>query len=162
MTEVEVRTGAAKNRPQPPTEYLADGRERRWCNGRKKDGTWCRKAPIPGGTVCSKHGGRSPHIKAAAKRRLEDAADRLARQLLGMAEDPTLKPETRLAAIKDALDRAGLSPRQALDVVHELKPWEQIMEGVRRGPNVALVPEVVDGEIVESPVDFGDANESTP
>ena len=62
------------------------------CHGRKKDGTQCRKAPIEGGTVCSKHGGRAPHIKNAARVRIEMAADRLARQLLGMAEDPDMPP----------------------------------------------------------------------
>lgn len=159
MSEIEPRTGAAKNRPTPPTEYLSDGRERRWCNGRKTDGTQCRKAPIQGGTVCSKHGGRAPHIKRAAKARLENAADRLARQLLAMAEDDSVKPETRLAALKDALDRAGLGARQAVDIAHELKPYQRIFEGIDRDAGDA--PRVVQGVIVrDDAVEFDDGREA--
>jgi len=99
-----------------------------------KTGERCKKAPIRGGTICSKHGGRAPHIKAAAKRRLEEASDRLAKQLLGMAEDPKMAPAVKLAALKDALDRAGLSPRQALDVSHELTPFQELLEKIQKGP----------------------------
>lgn len=123
-----------------------------------------------GGTVCRHHGGASPHVKAAAKRRLELASDRLARQLLGMAEDPNMAPAIKLAALKDALDRAGLGARAALDVTHELKPWEKVLEGVYRGPEVGapaapvggtLDTEVIDGEVIEY-AEFSNDNGSTP
>lgn len=151
--ENNARTPARKNKPTPPVEFLSDGRQRRWCNGRKKDGTQCRKAPIEGGTVCSKHGGRARHIKAAAKARIESAADRMAQLLLGIAIDDTTPPAVRLAAIKDALDRAGLSPRAALDVVHELKPWQAILDGIDRDI-MDGAPTVVEGEVV--PPEWGE------
>jgi len=122
----------------------------------KRNGERCQKPPILGGAVCRFHGGAASHVKLAAKARLENAADRMAEQLLGIALNEEMKPEVRLAAIKDALDRAGLSPRQALDVVHELKPWEQVLDGVLRGPRVdppgggrTLDTEVIDGEVIE-------------
>lgn len=32
----------------------------------------CKRPPIPGGTVCKKHGGGAPQVQAAAARRLAD------------------------------------------------------------------------------------------
>lgn len=46
----------------------------------KSTGERCKRRPIPGGTVCVKHGGRAPQVKAAADQRL------LARQALLAAE----------------------------------------------------------------------------
>jgi hypothetical protein len=158
VSTTEPRTAVGKYKGEPPTEYLKDGRVRRWCHGRKKDGTQCLKAPIEGGTVCSKHGGRAPHIKNAARARIENAADRLARQLLGIAMDENAKPEIRLAAIRDALDRAGLSARQAVDVSMELKPYEKLFDRLDRsagGVDTSVsAPMVVDGEVVGEWAEF--------
>lgn len=163
MSMSEPRTSVGKYKGEPPTEYLKDGRVRRWCHGRKKDGTQCLKAPIEGGTVCSKHGGRAPHIKRAAQARIENAADRLAMQLLGMAEDPDMAPAVKLAAIRDALDRAGLSARTAVEVSVELKPYEKLFERLERGggadPYAPPAPTVVDGEIMPGAAEFGDGSE---
>lgn len=128
------------------------------CVAHKKTGARCQRPAMLGGTVCRHHGGASPHVKAAAKRRLEMATDRLARQLLGMAEDPDMAPAIKLAALKDALDRAGLGARAALDVTHEIPLWQQVLNGVYRGPRrdapagpdgATLDTEVVDGEVIE-------------
>lgn len=47
----------------------------------KGSGERCKRCPIPGGTVCVKHGGGAPHVRAAAARRLAEAkaAAKLAR-----------------------------------------------------------------------------------
>ncbi|MCX6955333.1 MAG: hypothetical protein NTV51_24530 [Verrucomicrobia bacterium] len=128
------------------------------CQGHKKNGDQCKLPPILGATVCRQHGGAAPHIKAAAKARLENAADRVARQLLGMAEDPDMAPAVKLAAIKDVLDRGGLGARAALDVTHEIPLWQQVLDCVYRGPRgdapagpdgATLDSEVVDGEVIE-------------
>lgn len=110
----------------------ADGHPRQ-CVAHKKTGARCGKYAIIGATVCRFHGGAAGHVRRAAKARIDNAADRMARVLLGMAADANTPHAVRLAAIKDALDRAGLSARQALDVTHELKPYEQILERVARG-----------------------------
>jgi hypothetical protein len=70
-------------------------------------------------------------VKRKARERLEEASDRLARELLSMATDPNVSESVRLSAIKDALDRGGVSAKSAVEVeVGPPKPWEQIMCGL--------------------------------
>jgi hypothetical protein len=139
-----------------------DGRTpRRRCSAKSSQtGLPCKRAPIEGGTVCGTHGGRAPHVKRAARARLENAADRLARQLLGMAEDPEMPPAVKLAALRDALDRAGLSARTAVEVSVELKPYERLFDRLERSAGAAPdapAPTVVAGEVVAEYADFDDA-----
>lgn len=81
--------------------------ERR-CKAHRKNGDQCKNSALIGSTVCRYHGGAAKHVKAAARARIENAADRMAKELLGMAIDPDVAPAVKLAAIKDALDRSGL------------------------------------------------------
>ena len=66
----------------------------------------CKRRPIPGGTVCVKHGGGAPQVQAKAEERLRalihPAISRLA-QLIDQTEFPSVS----IAAVKDALDRNG-------------------------------------------------------
>ena len=80
----------------------------RRCKAHKKTGEQCLKAAIHGATVCRTHGGAAAHVKAAARARLENAADRMAANLLGLAVDAESEP-VRLSATNSALDRAGLT-----------------------------------------------------
>jgi hypothetical protein len=70
----------------------------------------------------------TPRQQRKARERLEEAADRMARELLKMASDGNVSESVRPPAIRDALSRAGVSERTALDVTHEVKPWEQILD----------------------------------
>jgi hypothetical protein len=54
----------------------------------------------------------------------------MAKALLGMAMDGNISEAVRLAAIKDALSRAGVTEKTAVEVEVALKPWEQILTGV--------------------------------
>jgi hypothetical protein len=48
-----------------------------------------------------------------------------------MATDPNVSESVRLSAIKDALDRAGVSAKTAVEVeVGPPKPYEQILDGL--------------------------------
>jgi hypothetical protein len=147
-------------------ELSMDGpiKKRNQCVAHKKNGERCQKAPILGATVCRFHGGAAGHVKRAARARLENAADRLARQLLGMAEDPDTPPAVKLAALRDALDRAGIAARTAMDVSVELKPYEKLFDRLDRsagaGVGMGTGPVVVDGEVVAEYADFSDG--STP
>jgi hypothetical protein len=70
---------------------------------------------IPGGNVCRKHGGGAPQVRAAADRRILDAAEDIknllpaaVRELQRLVEGDKTKQEVRLSALRDVFDRAGL------------------------------------------------------
>jgi len=85
-------------------------------------------APAPpsasslGGNVCRAHGGAAPQTRAKAQRRLQQAADALVQRLLSFALDGKVADPVALQAIRDALDRAGLSPKTGIEVEAALKP----------------------------------------
>lgn len=122
---------------EPKEPLWADGRTpdpSRICTARRTNGEKCRKVAIKGAVVCATHGGQAPQVKAKAKARLENAADRMAKELLHIAVDDDAPPAVKLNAIKDALDRAGLSPKQSVELeVGPLKPWEAALEGITGG-----------------------------
>lgn len=105
----------------------------RRCRAHKKTGEQCKNAAILGSTVCRFHGGAARHVKAAARARLENAADLMAKQLLGIAL--TAEGESvKLAAIKDALDRAGLKPPAEVVLSQgETKPYEKLFDDIASG-----------------------------
>ena len=103
------------------------------CIAHKKTGERCKNAGISGSTVCRFHGGAAKHVKAAARARLENAADLMAKQLLWIAINAESEA-VKLAAIRDALDRAGLKPPAEVVLSQgENKPYEEVFEGVGGG-----------------------------
>ena len=138
-----------------------------------RTGEQCLKAAIRGATVCRFHGGAAGQVRRKARKRLEPAADRMARELLGMAtsaESEALK----LNAIRDALDRGGLGTKTEVSV--ELKPWEQLMGDIagvatisraehhaQQGRPIldsAALADAIDAELVEPADESGPARGS--
>lgn len=152
-------------------EPLVKWSEQRWanakpgvrehrCTAHRKNGDRCRRPGIKGGTVCTHHGGNAPAVKAKARQRLEEAADRMARELLKMAVDENVSDAVKLAAIKDALDRAGVSARNAVSVEVRRPLYEEIFEGIASGSRAESrarcevrdgtgVQPILDAELVE-------------
>ena len=50
----------------------------------KRSGAQCKRSPVPGATVCVKHGGGAPQVQAAAKRRLVEMQAAAAAQTIGL------------------------------------------------------------------------------
>ena len=57
----------------------------------------------------------------------------MVRELLKMAVDENVSDAIKLAAIRDALDRAGLSARTAVSVEVGSRPFEQIFDDIAAG-----------------------------
>lgn len=139
------------------------------CTARsQRTGEQCRRPAARGANVCPVHGGSAPQVKAAARRRLDQAADVLVQRLLKFALDGDVADNVALAAIRDALDRAGMGAKT--EVAVEVKaPWEELLgdvahvtkaqhEAMKRGeplpptrPTALPAPDVdiVDAEVVE-------------
>lgn len=95
-----------------------------------RTGEPCKNIALQAQSTCRFHGGAAKHVKAAARVRLENAADLMAKKLLGIAisgESETV----RLSAIRDALDRAGLKPPAEVVLSQgETKPYETVFESI--------------------------------
>ncbi|WP_131809762.1 hypothetical protein [Mycolicibacterium fortuitum] len=122
------------------------------CKAKNAKGQRCQRISIEGGFTCYTHGGAAPHVKAAARARIENATDRMAKELLGMAIDPDMTPQVKLNAIKDALDRGGLKPTESV-VVSAGQPtgFDEVFEGIYSGPKVERVEQESPGLGIERP-----------
>ena len=119
---------------EPIDRWERSSHPERRCTAHRKNGDRCKRAAGVGTTVCDAHGGRAPQVKRKARQRIEEAADRMARELLKMATDESASEAVRLAAIRDALDRAGVSARTAVSVeVGPSKPYEAIFDTIESG-----------------------------
>lgn len=101
---------------EPIDRWARSRHPERRCTAHRKNGDQCKNAARQGTNVCDFHGAKAPQVKRKARQRMEEAADRLACELLRMATDDDVADSVRLAAIRDALDRAGLSAKTAVAV----------------------------------------------
>jgi hypothetical protein len=103
----------------------------RRCTAHRSDrsGERCKNAALVYQHVCRFHGGASQRAKNAATRRLGEAADTLVKRLLGFALDGNVDDAVALRAMLGALDRAGLTVAQSVEVNGEvtLKPFDEIL-----------------------------------
>jgi hypothetical protein len=137
------------------------------CTAHNRKGNQCLHAAMVQMNVCRTHGGAAPQCKRAARVRLEMAADRMAKELLGIATGAESEA-VRLAAIREALDRSGLAAKTAVEVEVSTKSFELVFEKIASGPRepttqptLAELPEsAADDEIVgefdDDPPDDGD------
>ncbi len=81
-------------------------------------GNRCKAYAITGATVCRMHGGSAPQVKEAARRRILELVMPALVGLTDLLHDPDTPPATKLAAVRDILDRAGFKPVQVSEVTH--------------------------------------------
>ncbi len=116
---------------EPIDRWARSAHPERRCTAHRKNGDQCKNAARHGTNVCDFHGAKAPQVKRKARQRIEEAADRMACELLKMATDDNVADSIKLAAIRDALDRAGLAAKNAVEVeVGPPKPYEQILNGL--------------------------------
>lgn len=96
------------------------------CKSIRRNGQRCLRPRWAGTTVCGHHGARAPQVRRKARQRLEEATDRMAKELLRMAIDPDVSDAVKLRAITEALDRGNLSAKTEIEI--SAKPFEQIEE----------------------------------
>ena len=117
--------------PGPIERWERSAHPERRCTAHRKNGDRCKNAARVGTNVCDFHGAKAPQVKRKARQRIEEAADRMACELLKMATDDNVADSVKLTAIRDALDRAGLAAKTAVEVeVGPPKPYEQILDGI--------------------------------
>jgi len=120
--------------PEPIERWARSAHPERRCTAHRKNGDQCKNAARHGTNVCDFHGAKAPQVKRKARQRIEEAADRMACELLKMATDDNVADSVKLAAIRDALDRAGLAAKAAVEVeVGPPKPYEAIFERIEAG-----------------------------
>lgn len=85
----------------------------------KGTGERCKRRPIPGGTVCVKHGGGAPVVRAAAQRRLDERQALLAAESFGLPRE--VDPHT---ALLEELHRAAGAVQWLGAVVADLEQTE--------------------------------------
>jgi hypothetical protein len=90
-----------------PRDWADYAEPQRQCRAHKKTGEQCKNAAILGSTVCRYHGGAAEHVKRAARARIENATDLVAKEMIGIALTGD-SDAIRVSAIKDILDRGGL------------------------------------------------------
>lgn len=106
---------------------MADPTEAPRCTAKAKStGEQCKRRPIPGGSVCVKHGGRAPQVQAAAHARLERRKATLAVETFGLPRE--IDPHT---ALLEELHRTAGAVEWLGAIVADLKQ-NQITWGQKR------------------------------
>lgn len=100
------------------------------CTAHRRDGAQCGSDAIRGTNVCRMHGGSAPQVRAAAMRRLLEAADPVAAELVRLATE-SADEKVRLAACRDLLDRVAVSSPKQIEILPDpalVTQWIEALE----------------------------------
>lgn len=78
----------------------------------------CPRLAIPGGYVCDLHGGKTPSVKEAARKRLQALVDPTITRLVELRDQGEHLP-TAFNAVKEILSQAGVTGKDASDTVRK-------------------------------------------
>jgi hypothetical protein len=123
----DLRDQRPKNRVRKPAKL-----QRTRCRAHAKHGGQCRAWAILGGTVCNKHGGSAPQVKEKARQRLTEMVFPALAQLRKILVAADTSDTDRLRAIKEVLDRTGLTEAQLIKL-EVSADWTTTFEGVVLG-----------------------------
>ena len=88
-----------------------DAQGRRLCTATTNKGQPCRGPARKGATVCRKHGGSLPEVKAKAARNvISDMVDPVLREFRVMLESSQTPASVKVSIGNSILDRAGYKP----------------------------------------------------
>lgn len=142
MSKTAEETG-----PERPVVVWADGRTpTNLCKAVKKNGEPCKRPPIQGATVCRAHGGASPQVKRKAQQRLLDGVPEMIKKLRSLTEEENVPANVRLAAIRDWLDRAGITGKIEIEV--SSSSFEEMVAGA--------IASIEDGAMLANGTDYSD------
>ncbi len=106
-----------------------DSQGRRLCTATTNKGQPCRGPAIKNATVCRKHGGQLPEVKAkAARTRLEELVDPVIVEWRSILESPKTSPAVKVLLGKHILDYAGYRPVVRVEGVPTLAMVEAWIE----------------------------------
>lgn len=94
----------------------ADVPPRPRCHATNRRGDPCGAYAIPGGTVCTYHGGAAPQVQRKASLRLLELVDPAIAVLAREMDNPEASAGERIRAAENVLDRAGYPRRVTTDV----------------------------------------------
>lgn len=95
------------------------------CSARRTNGEPCKNSAIRGGTVCARHGGSAPQVRAKANQRLIEMVLPAMRELNRILNSPHTNDADKLKAIQLVLNRTGYSERHVVDIgLREPSKWD--------------------------------------
>lgn len=102
------------------------------CTAHNRQGGQCGRNSIPGGNVCNMHGGKAPQVQIAARRRLLEAVDPAAAELIRIALEGK-QENVRVSAIKELFERAGFGDPKRIEVTQipdaeTVEAWIEALE----------------------------------
>lgn len=105
----------------------------RKCHATNRSGGRCGHAAIPGGNVCRFHGGASPQVIDAARRRLAELVLPSIEALYDVMKDSPKDRKAIVMAAREVLSRAGYPAATKLEVEeHDLRIVEEHAQAFAR------------------------------
>jgi hypothetical protein len=90
------------------------------------------------------HGAAAPQVQRKAKERLLEKVPAMLKMLYQLANDETVPPAVRLAAIRDWLDRAGINAKTEIEIT--VGGWQDVILGITSEVPESAIPAVGGGD----------------
>lgn len=119
------------------------------CSGTTNAGNPCQRYAIHGGTVCYRHGGNLKNVQAAAKERIKALVNPALAELEKIISKQNVSDSDKLRAIVVVLDRTGFHSKTELSAEVEVKPWQNLVDGILTQAGYRQVEDIVDAEVEE-------------